>query len=226
MGIQATYKQDIIDDLDGKTRIGYRDQDGITTDLKGGPLEPYTRLSINGRAKVVWTTEENYKKHLDPVVSKLEEADDDEDNELKAAYVRIEELEQQLRDAGIAPVGKRAKYGASTRKDTKPIREWLRNVEGVEIGDRGRIPVDLMAKYEAAHPGATEARPASKPAAAPAPAFSSSSGETSAVATVAKTVTRPGADEILAHYNKKHGKKLKSLSDAQANESYEDLAAV
>jgi hypothetical protein len=52
--------------------------------------------------------------------------------------------------AGAASSGRR-KYGTGpVRRDTKHIREWLRG-EGVEISDRGRIPTDLMNRYNAAH---------------------------------------------------------------------------
>src|SRR4051812_12572105 len=45
----------------------------------------------------------------------------------------------------------RRKYGSGpVRRDTKHVREWLRG-QGVEISDRGRIPTDLMDKYNAAH---------------------------------------------------------------------------
>lgn len=47
----------------------------------------------------------------------------------------------------------RRKYGTGpVRRDTKHIREWLRG-QGVEISDRGRIPTDLMQRYEVANPG-------------------------------------------------------------------------
>ncbi|WP_194913213.1 histone-like nucleoid-structuring protein Lsr2 [Catenulispora rubra] len=47
----------------------------------------------------------------------------------------------------------RRKYGTGpVRRDTKHIREWLRD-QGVEISDRGRIPTDLMKRYEAAMAG-------------------------------------------------------------------------
>jgi hypothetical protein len=54
--------------------------------------------------------------------------------------------------AQSASASGRRKYGTGpARRDTKHIREWLRNVEGVEISDRGRIPTDLMNRYNAAH---------------------------------------------------------------------------
>ncbi|WP_194916558.1 DUF6924 domain-containing protein [Catenulispora rubra] len=37
-----------------------------------------------------------------------------------------------------------------TRVDTRAVRAWLRR-NGVEISDRGRIPSDLIARYEQAH---------------------------------------------------------------------------
>ena len=50
-----------------------------------------------------------------------------------------------------AAAGGRRKYGTGpVRRDTKHIREWLRS-QGVEISDRGRIPTDLMNRYNAAH---------------------------------------------------------------------------
>lgn len=52
-----------------------------------------------------------------------------------------------------AAAGGRQKYGTGpVRRDTKHIREWLRG-QGVEISDRGRIPTDLMQRYEAANAG-------------------------------------------------------------------------
>lgn len=42
----------------------------------------------------------------------------------------------------------RRKYGSGpVRRDTKDIREWLRG-QGIEIGDRGRIPKEYMARWE------------------------------------------------------------------------------
>jgi hypothetical protein len=47
----------------------------------------------------------------------------------------------------------RKEYGTGpATRDTNHVREWLRG-QGVEISDRGRIPSDLMRRYEAANPG-------------------------------------------------------------------------
>jgi len=73
----------------------------------------------------------------------------------------------QLRDALAKYVahGRRAnpvprvKSGAPRRRRPAPdsrtaaIREWAR-ANGIEIGERGRIPVPIRARYDAEHPGA------------------------------------------------------------------------
>lgn len=48
--------------------------------------------------------------------------------------------------------GGRKTRGASAgpKKDTKAIREWA-NANGYEVGDRGRIPADVVEAYEAAN---------------------------------------------------------------------------
>jgi hypothetical protein len=44
-----------------------------------------------------------------------------------------------------------ARGGASPKKhDQSAVREWARG-EGMKISGRGRIPADVLAKYEAAH---------------------------------------------------------------------------
>ncbi|WP_251061677.1 Lsr2 family protein [Streptomyces sp. ISL-100] len=49
-----------------------------------------------------------------------------------------------LRRAG----GKRIQAGKS--QDAKKVREWAQE-QGIEVSSRGRIPADLMERYEAAH---------------------------------------------------------------------------
>lgn len=47
-----------------------------------------------------------------------------------------------------------------SREQLNAVREWARS-QGIEISDRGRVPVDVMAKFEEAH------KPAEKPVEAP-----------------------------------------------------------
>lgn len=66
----------------------------------------------------------------------------------------------ELREAFAAYVGHARKVTAPRRAaarrssgsgtDTKAVREWAR-ANGHEVSDRGRIPADLVAAYEAAH---------------------------------------------------------------------------
>jgi hypothetical protein len=72
------------------------------------------------------------------------------EKELRKALEKYVGAATQVSAAGAASSGRR-KYGTGpVRRDTKHIREWLRG-EGVEISDRGRIPTDLMNRYNAAH---------------------------------------------------------------------------
>jgi len=43
-----------------------------------------------------------------------------------------------------------ARGGRPARHDQSDVRTWARS-EGLKISDRGRIPADVLAKYEAAH---------------------------------------------------------------------------
>lgn len=72
------------------------------------------------------------------------------EKELRKALEKYVAAATQVSAQGTAASGRR-KYGTGpVRRDTKHIREWLRG-EGVEISDRGRIPTDLMNRYNAAH---------------------------------------------------------------------------
>jgi hypothetical protein len=73
------------------------------------------------------------------------------EKELRKALEKYVNAATLVTTQSTASSGRR-KYGTGpVRRDTKHIREWLRNVEGVEISDRGRIPTDLMNRYNAAH---------------------------------------------------------------------------
>lgn len=65
----------------------------------------------------------------------------------------------KLRDAlspyiSSARKAKRSRRAATQRSggrgDTSAIREWARS-QGLKVSDRGRIPADIMAKYDAAN---------------------------------------------------------------------------
>lgn len=46
--------------------------------------------------------------------------------------------------------GRRGGGGRGGRADTSAVREWARG-QGFKVSDRGRIPSDILEKYEAAH---------------------------------------------------------------------------
>jgi hypothetical protein len=72
------------------------------------------------------------------------------EKELRKALEKYVSAATQVSAHNAAATGRR-KYGTGpARRDTKHIREWLRS-QGVEISDRGRIPTDLMNRYNAAH---------------------------------------------------------------------------
>lgn len=48
--------------------------------------------------------------------------------------------------------GRAASTTRSSRSDTTAIRDWARE-QGLKVSDRGRIPSDILAKYEAANAG-------------------------------------------------------------------------
>lgn len=43
-----------------------------------------------------------------------------------------------------------ASSGRASRHDQSDVRAWAR-AQGIKVSDRGRIPTDLMAQYQAAH---------------------------------------------------------------------------
>jgi len=101
----------------------------IHDDLDGTEGASTVKFGLDGKSYEIDLSEKN-EKALRKALAKFVEA---------AAPVRA------------ADASGRRKYGTGpVRRDTKHIREWLRG-QGVEISDRGRIPTDLMDKYNAAH---------------------------------------------------------------------------
>ena len=98
----------------------------LEDDLSGGPAEVTVRFGLDGSA---------YEIDL---------------NEAKAAKLR-ESLQPYVAHARKAAGAKnRRTRGASSRARSADIRSWAKDT-GIHINERGRIPVDVVAKYEAAH---------------------------------------------------------------------------
>lgn len=50
----------------------------------------------------------------------------------------------------VAAARRAAKPARAPRHDQSAVRAWARD-QGLQVSDRGRIPADVLAKYEAAH---------------------------------------------------------------------------
>ncbi|HMG29728.1 MAG TPA: Lsr2 family protein [Jiangellaceae bacterium] len=44
----------------------------------------------------------------------------------------------------------RGRSGGGRGTDTASVRQWARD-QGLKVSDRGRVPADILARYEAAH---------------------------------------------------------------------------
>lgn len=98
----------------------------LEDDLSGGPAQTTVRFGLDGA---------NYEIDL---------------NEENANRLR-ESLRPFVQHARKANVGKqRRSRGASSRERSADIRSWAKSA-GIQVSDRGRIPADVVAKYEAAH---------------------------------------------------------------------------
>ena len=51
--------------------------------------------------------------------------------------------------------GKRRTPASSSHVDTKAVRKWAQ-ANGIELNNRGRIPIDVMERYRAAGDGASD----------------------------------------------------------------------
>lgn len=54
------------------------------------------------------------------------------------------------RASGRRARGRAGQTARASRTDTTAIRDWARD-QGLKVSDRGRIPTDILAKYETAH---------------------------------------------------------------------------
>jgi sRNA-binding protein len=57
---------------------------------------------------------------------------------------------EHARKASAAPVRRRRARTGAGREQSARIREWAK-AHGKKISERGRIPADILAEYEAAH---------------------------------------------------------------------------
>jgi hypothetical protein len=97
----------------------------LEDDLTGGPAENTVRFGIDGAA---------YEIDLNgPNASQLREI-----------------LRPFVDHARKANSVKRRARGTANRERSADIRTWAKQA-GIQVSDRGRIPGDVLAKYEATH---------------------------------------------------------------------------
>lgn len=97
----------------------------IVDDIDGAELDEYetVRWSLDGKNYEFDTSPEHAAEFRDAV----------------ATYV-----------ASSRVIGRSSKRGAAKANDTRAIRAWATE-NGFNVSDRGRIPADVVAAYEAAH---------------------------------------------------------------------------
>lgn len=99
----------------------------LLDDLDGGSADETVSFSLDGVAYEVDLSNANAGKLRDAF----------------APYVGV------ARRAG-GRRGRRGGAGRGGRSDTSAVREWARG-QGLKVSDRGRIPSDILEKYEAAN---------------------------------------------------------------------------
>lgn len=97
----------------------------LEDDLSGGPAENTVRFGIDGAAYEIDLNGTN--------TSKLRDI-----------------LQPFVDNARKANSAKRRARGTANRERSADIRTWAKQA-GIQVSDRGRIPADVVAKYEASH---------------------------------------------------------------------------
>lgn len=99
----------------------------LLDDLDGGTADETVNFALDGSSYEIDLSKENASKFRDAL----------------APYVSAARRARRGRRSQGAPRG-------GGRGDTSAIREWARG-KGLKVSDRGRIPADIMAKYDAAN---------------------------------------------------------------------------
>ena len=106
----------------------------LVDDLDGSPAAATVRFGYDGRDYEI----------------ELSEAHATELDEFLAPYL---EHARRVSDGGRAGRGRRPpRQTRQPREDTQAIRRWARE-QGYQVSERGRIPTDVVAAYQAAHTG-------------------------------------------------------------------------
>jgi hypothetical protein len=107
--------------------VAQRTEIVFTDDLNGGPADGTVRFGFDGTSYEIDLS----RKNTDKLARALQ------------PYIT----------AGRRVTAARAPRRATTpaaRHDQSAVREWAR-AQGLKVSDRGRIPADITARYDAAH---------------------------------------------------------------------------
>jgi hypothetical protein len=96
----------------------------LLDDIDGGDADETVQFSLDGNAYEIDLSNKNAAKLRDAL----------------APYVGSARRSRRGRRGG-------AGGGARGRNDTTAVRDWARS-QGLKVSDRGRIPADIMAKYD------------------------------------------------------------------------------
>src|SRR5262245_50116746 len=102
----------------------------LTDDLDGGKAAETVQFGIDGRAYAIDLSQRNARAL----------------RKVLAPYV---ESGRPVK-AGRPTKGRSRGTTARNAPSSQEVREWARS-QGIEVADRGRLPSDLTAKYQAAH---------------------------------------------------------------------------
>jgi Lsr2 len=98
----------------------------LEDDLSGGPADDTVRFGLDGAVYEIDLNSENASKLRESLQPFVEHA-------RKAAGAR-----------------QRRSRGVTSRQRSAEIRSWAKQ-SGIQVSERGRIPADVIAKYEASH---------------------------------------------------------------------------
>ncbi|GAA3972670.1 Lsr2 family protein [Actinomadura viridis] len=99
----------------------------LVDDLDGGEADETVAFSIDGASYEIDLSSANAKKLRDS----------------------LQPFVEKSRKAG-ATTRRRRQRGASSRERSAEIRAWAKD-HGIKVNERGRIPANVIEKYEAAH---------------------------------------------------------------------------
>lgn len=100
----------------------------LVDDLDGGQAAETVAFSLDGRHREIDLSAENAEQL----------------RELLAPYVSASR--STVRPAGKRSAAPASRGSAGDREHNRAVREWAQS-NGFEIGDRGRIPADVLAAY-------------------------------------------------------------------------------